>query len=105
MRINAGFSQHALVRCDANDWVASQSVGVRRRMLDQIDSADRTRVQIISAKAHLSPVATGVDSVPLHADPREQVFMERWAPNTSRSLDASGGLEVFMITDVTGAAA
>lgn len=40
-------------------------------MLDQFDPADRTPVQIISAKAQLSPVATGVDSVPLHADPRE----------------------------------
>lgn len=94
MRINADFSQRALVRLNANNWVASQCAGVRGRMLDQFDPADRTQVQSVSDKAHLSPVATGVDTVSLHADPREQIFMERLTPNTSRSRGASGALEI-----------
>lgn len=94
MRVNADFSQRALVRRNANDWVASQCAGVRGRMLDQFNPPDRMHVQIVSTKAHLSPVATGVDTVSLHADPREQIFMERLTPNTSRSRGASGALEI-----------
>ena len=66
--------------------------------LHQFDPADRTPVHINSAQAKWSAVVVGVDALALHDDPREQVFMERWTPDTSRSLDASGGLEIFVMS-------
>ncbi len=66
--------------------------------LHQFDPADRTRVQIDSGKAAWSRTAPGVETLPLHEDERERVIMERWAPGTRRTLDASGGLEVFVVT-------
>lgn len=65
--------------------------------LHQFDVADRTQVQIDSGAATWSDAAPGVTRLPLHADAREVVAMERWAPGTTRELDASGGLEVFVI--------
>ncbi|MBR2657403.1 MAG: cupin domain-containing protein [Loktanella sp.] len=172
MRINADFTQRTIVRYATQDWVASPSAGVHRRMLDRIgaevaratsivrfdpgsafsahthdggeeylvlhgtfqdesgdfptgsyvrnppttshrpaaaqgatifvklhqfDPHDRTEVRIDSTKASWSDVDAGVGVLALHNDPREQVFMERWAPGTERRLDASGGLEIFVI--------
>jgi len=65
--------------------------------LHQFDAADRTQVQIDSGKTDWSETAPGVELLELHDDDREHVAMERWAPGTTRSLDASGGLEVFVI--------
>lgn len=65
--------------------------------LHQFDPADRTQVQIDSGTAQWSQAAPGVESLPLHEDARERVVMERWTPDTVRRLDASGGLEVFVI--------
>ncbi len=65
--------------------------------LHQFDLADRTQVQINSKAAEWAPVAEGVTALPLHKDDREEVVMEHWAPGTTRSLNASGGLEVFVI--------
>lgn len=65
--------------------------------LHQFDPEDRNQVQIDSHSAVWSRIAPGVESLPLHSDPRETVFMERWAPGTTRRFDASGGLEVFVI--------
>jgi anti-sigma factor ChrR (cupin superfamily) len=65
--------------------------------LHQFDAADRTQVQIDSGAAAWSDAAPGVARFRLHEDAREVVAMERWAPGTTRSLDASGGLEVFVI--------
>jgi anti-sigma factor ChrR (cupin superfamily) len=65
--------------------------------LHQFDAADRTQVQIDSEAATWSDAAPGVTRLPLHEDAREVVAMERWAPGATRTLDASGGLEVFVI--------
>jgi hypothetical protein len=65
--------------------------------LHQFDPADRTLVQIDSAAADWSAPEEGVETLPLHADRRETVVMERWAPGTTRLLDASGGLEIFVV--------
>jgi len=66
--------------------------------LHQFDPDDRTQVQIDTGASEWSAVAEGVEALPLHSDAREDVFMERWAPGTTRSLDASGGLEALVIT-------
>lgn len=65
--------------------------------LHQFDPDDRTQVQIDSGAAKWSHTASGVEALQLHKDDREYVAMERWAPGTTRSLDASGGLEIFII--------
>lgn len=65
--------------------------------LHQFDPDDRTQVQIDSGAANWSQTAPGVEALQLHKDDREYVAMERWAPGTNKSLDASGGLEVFII--------
>jgi anti-sigma factor ChrR (cupin superfamily) len=65
--------------------------------LHQFDAADRTLVQIDSNRNDWPETAPGVETLELHEDDREHVAMERWKPGTTRSLDASGGLEVFVI--------
>jgi len=66
--------------------------------LHQFDLSDRTQVQMdTTTAADWSPVDEGVETLALHEDPRERVVMERWAPGTQRQIDASGGLEVFVI--------
>jgi anti-sigma factor ChrR (cupin superfamily) len=66
--------------------------------LHQFDPDDRTQVQINSQAADWSSLTAGVMALPLHRDPREVVSLEQWAPGTTRALDASGGLEVFIIS-------
>lgn len=68
--------------------------------LHQFDPDDRKQVQLDSRSAPWSQFAAGVETLLLHSDVRETVAMERWAPGTRRSLDASGGLEVFVIAGV-----
>jgi anti-sigma factor ChrR (cupin superfamily) len=65
--------------------------------LHQFDPSDRTHVQIDSSKAGWTAAAEGVSALHLHEDARERVAMERWDAGTTRMLDASGGLEVFVI--------
>lgn len=65
--------------------------------LHQFDLADRTQVQVGSGEANWNATEEGVETLPLHQDARETVVMERWAPGTTRSIDASGGLEIFVI--------
>lgn len=65
--------------------------------LHQFDPADRTLVQIDSLSADWAEAAPGVSVLPLHADAREVVVMERWAPGAERRIDASGGLEIFVL--------
>lgn len=65
--------------------------------LHQFDLADRVQVQIDSDKAYWTQTAEGIETLLLHKDAREEVLMERWAPGTIRTLDASGGLEIFVI--------
>ncbi len=65
--------------------------------LHQFDPEDRTQVQIDSRAAVWANMAPGVETLPLYEDRRERVIMERWGPNTRRKLDASGGIELFVI--------
>ena len=65
--------------------------------LHQFDLQDRTQVQINTNTTDWSSTAPGVDTIQLHKDEREEVTIERWAPGTSQMLDASGGLEIFVI--------
>lgn len=65
--------------------------------LHQFDLADRTQVHIDSTQADWTKAESGRGTLPLHADARETVSLERWAPGTTHALDASGGLEVFVI--------
>lgn len=65
--------------------------------LHQFDKADRTQVQIDSRSAAWIAVQDGVEVLPLHEDARETVSMEQWDAGTSRTIDASGGLEILVI--------
>lgn len=65
--------------------------------LHQFDPADRTLVQIDSTAAAWVEVAEGVRALPLHTDPYETVVMEEWAPGTTRQIDASSGMEMFVL--------
>ncbi|RBI69969.1 cupin [Roseovarius sp. TE539] len=65
--------------------------------LHQFDPDDRTQVRVDSGRATWVQAAPGVNSLLLHEDGRERVVMEHWAPGTARNLDATGGLEVFVI--------
>ncbi|MEI4264076.1 cupin domain-containing protein [Roseovarius sp. D0-M9] len=76
---------------------ASQDGATILVKLHQFDAADRTQVQIDSNKKDWFETTLGVETLELHEDDREHVAMERWTAGTTRSLDASGGLEVFVI--------
>lgn len=65
--------------------------------LHQFDPADRTQVQTDSGKADWTTAEDGVEVLVLHEDAHEYVVMERWAPGTTRVMDAPGGLEVFIV--------
>ncbi len=65
--------------------------------LHQFDPDDRNLVQIDSGSSAWSEPRDGIETLALHKDAREEVVMERWAPGTTREIDASGGLEVFVI--------
>ncbi|WP_237220337.1 cupin domain-containing protein [Spiribacter curvatus] len=66
--------------------------------LHQFDPEDRTSVRLDTNQATWDQPAIGVERLLLHEDPREQVVMESWAPGTRRHLDATGGLEVFLLS-------
>ena len=65
--------------------------------LHQFHPDDRELVQIDSSSANWSVSKDGVETLVLHNDAREKVVMEHWAPGATRELDASGGLEVFVV--------
>lgn len=65
--------------------------------LHQFDPDDRELVQIDSRSANWSVSKDGVETLVLHNDAREKVVMERWAPGATHELDATGGLEVFLV--------
>jgi hypothetical protein len=65
--------------------------------LHQFDLADRAQVQIDCDQADWTFTESGVVTLQLHKDTRETVAMERWAPGTTRSIEAAGGLEIFVI--------
>ena len=65
----------------------------------QFDPDDRTQLRVdTSSRAYMAdPARPGVEILPLHADPREIVQMERWAPGARVALDAPGGLELLVV--------
>ena len=65
--------------------------------LHQFDPDDRSQVQIDTRASTWSETAPGVETLHLHRDDHETVAMEHWEPGVTRSLDALGGLEVFVI--------
>ena len=67
--------------------------------LRQFDPDDRTAVHVDTASARWTavPGAPGVEAIGLHADAREDVRLERWAPGAVRGLDAGGGLELLVL--------
>jgi hypothetical protein len=65
--------------------------------LRQFDPDDRTRVRIDTADADWPAARDGLSTLLLHADSHETVTMERWAPGLRRSIEARGGLELFLV--------
>jgi hypothetical protein len=65
----------------------------------QFDPDDRTQVRINSAQQPYIPDLTrlGVSVLPLFADDRETVQLERWEANVAIDLLAPNGLEVFVL--------
>lgn len=76
---------------------AAQDGAIILVKLHQFDANDRNQVQIDSDKGSWIEAEDGVSRLPLHTDVRETVAMEHWDADTVRSLDASGGLEIFVI--------
>jgi anti-sigma factor ChrR (cupin superfamily) len=65
----------------------------------QFDPADRRQIRIDTTDAAFAPVAEepGVAALPLHADAREAVRLETWAPGARIARAAPGGIEVFVL--------
>jgi hypothetical protein len=65
----------------------------------QFDAADRTEVRIDTGKRGFAtaPGRAGVDVMSLFHDAREDVRLERWAPNARVALDLPGGIEVLVL--------
>ena len=63
----------------------------------QFDADDRTAVRIDTSGARFEPVPDrrGVECLPLFRDSREEVRIERWAPNAHVSLASPNGIEVL----------
>ena len=67
--------------------------------LHQFDATDRIPVSIRTAEIAPAAIAgrTGVGTIPLYRDAREDVRIEVWDPGTVVSVGAPGGLEVFVL--------
>jgi anti-sigma factor ChrR (cupin superfamily) len=65
----------------------------------QFDPADRTPVRIQTGKMKFVPERdrTGVRTMPLFCDEREDVRLEAWAPDTQISLATPGGIELLVL--------
>jgi anti-sigma factor ChrR (cupin superfamily) len=65
----------------------------------QFDAGDRTQVWIDTGKRSFvsASARTGVEVMPLFHDMREDVRLERWAPDAQISLDLPGGIEVLVL--------
>ena len=60
---------------------------------------DRAHVHIDTGKSSFLPAAgrTGVEVMPLFKDAREDVRLERWAPEADIEMAAPGGIEVLVL--------
>jgi hypothetical protein len=65
----------------------------------QFDPDDRTPIRIDTNKGLFVPAAdrSGVECLALFGDSREQVHVERWAPNARVALSSPGGIEVLVL--------
>jgi anti-sigma factor ChrR (cupin superfamily) len=65
----------------------------------QFDADDRTEVRIDTRQRGFAAAGArpGVDIMPLFEDPREDVRLERWAPNAVITLDLPGGFEALVL--------
>ena len=65
----------------------------------QFDPADRSHVIIDTNRIGAVPDGnrTGVSITPLFKDAREDVRIERWAPDTTVSVEWAGGAELFVL--------
>ncbi|MFN3211377.1 MAG: cupin domain-containing protein [Roseovarius sp.] len=63
----------------------------------QFDLADRTHVRIDTNKMRFLPGGNAVEIMPLFSDGREDVALERWAPDATVSLEAPEGLELLVL--------
>jgi anti-sigma factor ChrR (cupin superfamily) len=68
----------------------------------QFDPDDRTQIAFNTSQQPYTDdlMRLGVSTLPLFADDREMVQLERWEANTSIDLPALGGLEIFVIQGV-----
>ena len=66
----------------------------------QFDPNDRTDVRIDTGKKSFTPAPgrTGVEIMPLFRDAREEVRLERWAPNAQIDLRVPGGAEILVLS-------
>ena len=66
----------------------------------QFDAKDRTEVRLDTANMAPVPDLTrsGVEVIPLHHDPHEDVRIEIWDPGARVAIKAHKGLEVFVLT-------
>ena len=66
----------------------------------QFDPDDRHQMTIDTNKADWSADKgrSGVDTLALYSDDRENVSMERWQPNQQVGLDSPNGLEVLVVS-------
>ncbi|HJR22729.1 MAG TPA: cupin domain-containing protein [Dongiaceae bacterium] len=66
----------------------------------QFDPADRTEVRIDAGKAtfQTAPGRSGVEVMPLFQDAREEVRLERWAPNAWIELALPQGAEFLVLS-------
>jgi quercetin dioxygenase-like cupin family protein len=65
----------------------------------QFDPEDRTRVRLDSTALPYAPAPErpGVEVAPLFRDGREEVRLERWAPNAVVSRDVPHGIELLVL--------
>ncbi|KZL05421.1 ChrR Cupin-like domain protein [Pseudovibrio axinellae] len=65
----------------------------------QFDLQDRTHVRLDTTTLEHSedPERKGVFVLPLFKDERECVFIERWNAKVSHSVEATGGVEIFVL--------
>ncbi|HWA60169.1 MAG TPA: cupin domain-containing protein, partial [Caulobacteraceae bacterium] len=65
----------------------------------QFDPEDRTPVRLDTTGLAFAaaPGRAGVEVLPLFADAREDVRLERWAPGTEVALGDPGGVELFVL--------
>jgi hypothetical protein len=64
----------------------------------QFDPADRTHVRIDTNELPWFSIGPDVEAKSLYKDEREDVRLERWAPNTNISLGGLGGAEIATLS-------